>query len=302
MPTNAGGGGKNKGGGGGSNKSKGGGGQKGPTRLPKSPKSTSSSGRKLINLGSKARKAAKANRDAAPAQGHMVLPGRSGGAKGGGGEGSRNPADAELGTELEDVDWSKVEGWSKIRYDPNRLIFGAQEEGFIELEEIDMQDVFRGGSAAGAPKAVVEEGTDLSGDGGDDDFKDFDFGGINEDDGGVGEDGGAAAKRRKKEPATKDAIAAKVTAKATTTTKAKVKANASAKAKVAAAVEDDGDEDADDAGDAGDPYESVSSAPPALGPSVVQKSKDVSTVHDDAEGRYQDTDASVVVVDVQGRR
>jgi ATP-dependent RNA helicase DDX24/MAK5 len=182
----------------------------------------------------------------------MVLPGRSGGAKGGGGEGSRNPADAELGTELEDVDWSKVEGWSKIRYDPNRLIFGAQEEGFIELEEIDMQDVFRGGSAAGAPKAVVEEGTDLSGDGGDDDFKDFDFGGINEDDGGVGEDGGAAAKRRKKEPATKDAIAAKVTAKATTTTKAKVKANASAKAKVAAAVEDDGDEDADDAGDAGD--------------------------------------------------
>ena len=61
-------------------------------------------------------------------------------------------------------------------------------------------------------------------------------------------------------------------------------------------------DDGNDAGDAGDPYESVSSAPPALGPSVVQKSKDVSTVHDDAEGRYQDTDASVVVVDVQGRR
>ena len=49
-------------------------------------------------------------------------------------------ADAE-GVDLETVDWDKVGGWSKVKYDPNRLIFGAQEEGFVELEEIDMNDL-----------------------------------------------------------------------------------------------------------------------------------------------------------------
>lgn len=44
-------------------------------------------------------------------------------------------------TDLETVDWDKVAGWQTVKYDPNRLIFGAQEEGFVELEEMDMKDL-----------------------------------------------------------------------------------------------------------------------------------------------------------------
>jgi ATP-dependent RNA helicase DDX24/MAK5 len=255
MPANRGGGGKGKGGGG---ADKGGGDKKrGPTRLPKAaPTSKGSSGRKLINLGSKARKAARALRDAPPASGHMVIPASKGAKQratkwekssegGENDDGGEVDMDMDINKDMEDVDWSKVEGWSKIRYDPNRLIFGASEEGFVELEEIDMKDVFKkpGGGGGGAKQSGGGGGGD---DDDDDDFRDatqeeFDFGGMVE-------DGAAAkdAKRRKTEPAAKakgkdagGAAKGATTAAAAAVVAAKASAAAaSAAARAAAAVVD----------------------------------------------------------------
>ena len=65
-----------------------------------------------------------------------------GGKKGGGAEASklmkRRSASYE---ELQALDWSAVQNSTKVKYDPNRLIFGATEDGFMELEEIDMEEV-----------------------------------------------------------------------------------------------------------------------------------------------------------------
>ena len=49
----------------------------------------------------------------------------------------------------------RVKGWSKVRYDPNRLIHGAQEEGFVELEEISMKD---SSSSSLTPKPAADFG------------------------------------------------------------------------------------------------------------------------------------------------
>ena len=75
-----------------------------------------------------------------------------GGKKGGGAEASklmkRRSASYE---ELQALDWSAVQNSTKVKYDPNRLIFGATEDGFMELEEIDMEEVNAmaiGGAAA----------------------------------------------------------------------------------------------------------------------------------------------------------
>ena len=75
-----------------------------------------------------------------------------GGKKGGGAEASklmkRRSASYE---ELQALDWSAVQNSKKVKYDPNRLIFGATEDGFMELEEIDMEEVNAmaiGGAAA----------------------------------------------------------------------------------------------------------------------------------------------------------
>jgi ATP-dependent RNA helicase DDX24/MAK5 len=43
--------------------------------------------------------------------------------------------------ELQAVDWNTVTKSKKVKYDPNRLIFGATEDGFMELEEVDMDEV-----------------------------------------------------------------------------------------------------------------------------------------------------------------
>ena len=65
-----------------------------------------------------------------------------GGKKGGGAEASklmkRRSASYE---ELQALDWSAVQNSKKVKYDPNRLIFGATEDGFMELEEMDMEEV-----------------------------------------------------------------------------------------------------------------------------------------------------------------
>ena len=53
--------------------------------------------------------------------------------------------------ELQAVDWNAVTKSTPVKYDPNRLIFGATEDGFMELEEIDMEEVNAmaiGGAAA----------------------------------------------------------------------------------------------------------------------------------------------------------
>ena len=53
--------------------------------------------------------------------------------------------------ELQAVDWDKMTKSTPIKYDPNRLIFGATEDGFMELEEVDMDEVNAmavGGAAA----------------------------------------------------------------------------------------------------------------------------------------------------------
>ena len=65
-----------------------------------------------------------------------------GGKKGGGAETSklmkRRSASYE---ELQALDWSAVQNSKKVKYDSNRLIFGATEDGFMELEEMDMEEV-----------------------------------------------------------------------------------------------------------------------------------------------------------------
>ena len=82
---------------------------------------------KPSKVGSKVRRANKKAADQGPRDAEMLVPG-----------GSEAGAEA---IDLEAVDWDKVGGWSKVKYDPNRLIFGAQEEGFVELEEMDMNDL-----------------------------------------------------------------------------------------------------------------------------------------------------------------
>ena len=82
---------------------------------------------KPSKVGSKVRRANKKAAEQGPRDAEMLVPG-------GGKVGAE-------GVDLETVDWDKVGGWSKVKYDPNRLIFGAQEEGFVELEEIDMNDL-----------------------------------------------------------------------------------------------------------------------------------------------------------------
>ena len=62
--------------------------------------------------------------------------------------------------DVDAIDWMQVKGWSKVRYDPNRLIHGAQEEGFVELEEISMKDIDFSAltpkpAAASAPKRAA---------------------------------------------------------------------------------------------------------------------------------------------------
>ena len=86
-------------------------------------------GRKVkpSKVGSKVRRANKKAAEQGPRDAEMLVPG-----------GGKMRAE---GVDLETVDWDKVGGWSKVKYDPNRLIFGAQEEGFVELEEIDMNDL-----------------------------------------------------------------------------------------------------------------------------------------------------------------
>ena len=82
---------------------------------------------KPSKVGSKVRRANKKAAEQGPRDAEMLVPG-----------GGKVSAE---GVDLETVDWDKVGGWSKVKYDPNRLIFGAQEEGFVELEEIDMNDL-----------------------------------------------------------------------------------------------------------------------------------------------------------------
>ena len=43
--------------------------------------------------------------------------------------------------ELQAVDCNTVTKSKKVKYDPNRLIFGATADGFMELEEVDMDEV-----------------------------------------------------------------------------------------------------------------------------------------------------------------
>ena len=82
---------------------------------------------KPSKVGSKVRRANKKAAEQGPRDAEMLVPGGS-------------EAGAES-VDLQAVDWDKVGGWSKVKYDPNRLIFGAQEEGFVELEEMDMNDL-----------------------------------------------------------------------------------------------------------------------------------------------------------------
>jgi hypothetical protein len=51
--------------------------------------------------------------------------------------------------ELQAVDWDKMTKSTPVKYDPNRLIFGATEDGFMELEEVDMDEVNADGRRRG---------------------------------------------------------------------------------------------------------------------------------------------------------
>jgi ATP-dependent RNA helicase DDX24/MAK5 len=127
-------------GGGGGPKKMGGKFQRGGGGVTKKPKQS--------KVGSKVRRANKKAADAGPREAEMLVPGArksSGGVASSGGGAKSTTAkktnnSAEV-TDLETVDWDKVAGWQTVKYDPNRLIFGAQEEGFVELEEMDMKDL-----------------------------------------------------------------------------------------------------------------------------------------------------------------
>ena len=75
--------------------------------------------------------------------------------------------------ELQAVDWDKMTKSTPIKYDPNRLIFGATEDGFMELEEVDMDEVNAmavGGAAA--PGKSGGQRQDVDGEANDDDAAD----------------------------------------------------------------------------------------------------------------------------------
>ena len=202
-------------------------------------------GKKKINLGSKARRAARAMRDAAPSEGGLLVPGGADGVS----RGQRRTRGGEedgdgVAAELEAVDWTQVSGWSKIKYDPNRLIYGAQEEGFIELEEIDMEEVARmtggapmDGAGPSAGKAKKRRNGEEEEEDDDDDFADFaDFEDEMDHDDPYASGTKPLGKRTKAEKAPaakKDAASAKV--KATRTTSLAEAAAAAAQA--AAAVD-----------------------------------------------------------------
>jgi ATP-dependent RNA helicase DDX24/MAK5 len=125
---------------------------------------------KPAKLGSKARRAAKLAADAGPRAGESLLP--RGGGDGGGGGVARGGALEASAVDPTTIDWDKVSGWSRVKYDPNRLILGAQEEGFVELEEIDMADVdvealiAKSDARRGAPEPGAAPGKPASADGG----------------------------------------------------------------------------------------------------------------------------------------
>ena len=85
-------------------------------------------GKKPSKVGSKVRRANKKAAEAGPRGGEVIIPAGAGGG-------------ACASVDVDAIDWTQVKGWSKVRYDPNRLIHGAQEEGFVELEEISMKDI-----------------------------------------------------------------------------------------------------------------------------------------------------------------
>ena len=106
-------------------------------------------GKKPSKVGSKVRRANKKAAEAGPRGGEVIIP-----AGAGAGAAARAPVDVDA------IDWMQVKGWSKVRYDPNRLIHGAQEEGFVELEEISMKDIDFSAltpkpAAASAPKRAA---------------------------------------------------------------------------------------------------------------------------------------------------
>jgi len=75
--------------------------------------------------------------------------------------------------ELQAVDWDKMTKSTPVKYDPNRLIFGATEDGFMELEEVDMDEVNAmavGGAAA--PGKSGGQRQDVDGEANDDDAAD----------------------------------------------------------------------------------------------------------------------------------
>ena len=102
-------------------------------------------GKKPSKVGSKVRRANKKAAEAGPRGGEVIIP-----AGAGAGAAARAPVDVDA------IDWMQVKGWSKVRYDPNRLIHGAQEAGFVELEEISMNDIDfgPGGSSGGKDKGA----------------------------------------------------------------------------------------------------------------------------------------------------
>lgn len=116
---------------------------------PKKPKQS--------KVGSKVRRANKKAKEAGPREAEMLVP-AGGVRKGSGSAGKDATGNTSEPVALESVDWDKIGNWQKVKYDPNRLIFGAQEEGFVELEEIDMKDLgdlsrfVSGGGAGGKSK------------------------------------------------------------------------------------------------------------------------------------------------------
>ena len=101
---------------------------------PKKPKQS--------KVGSKVRRANRKAKEAGPREAEMLVP-AGGVRKGSGSAGKDATGNTSEPVALESVDWDKIGNWQKVKYDPNRLIFGAQEEGFVELEEIDMKDLGR---------------------------------------------------------------------------------------------------------------------------------------------------------------
>ena len=62
--------------------------------------------------------------------------GKGGNAARGGGK-PNTPTDEEL----QGLDWDVMDGWKSVKFNPNQLMLGAQEEGFMSLEELDPSEV-----------------------------------------------------------------------------------------------------------------------------------------------------------------